>query len=59
MSQIDHKLCRNLNQLKHLKFELINNNYVVTLLDSSMYAIARGYGSTTIGAIKDLHSALI
>ncbi len=47
------------DQLKHLKFEVSNSEYTVSLLDSTGYEIVKGYGNTVIEAINDLHSCLV
>lgn len=49
----------NTNQLEHLKFELINHEHIVTLMDSSGYEIVRGFGNSVIDAINDLHGNLM
>ena len=59
INQIEKEICENINQLKHLKFELINNEYVISLIDSTGYEIVRGYGNTIIEAINDLHNSLL
>ena len=59
INQIEKEICENINQLKHLKFELINNEFVVALIDSTGYEIVRGYGNTIIEAINDLHNSLL
>ncbi|MFT5167374.1 MAG: hypothetical protein ACI8P3_002611 [Saprospiraceae bacterium] len=46
-------------QMKHLKFEIINDEHVVTLRDTEGYEVIKGYGVTVIEAINDLHSNLI
>lgn len=59
LDQTDQEICNNANQLKHLRFEKINNEHVVSLIDSTGYEIVKGYGSTPIEAINDLHSTLL
>ena len=46
-------------KLKFLKFENNNDSYVFTLHDNSVYSIVRGYGTSIIEAINDMHSCLI
>lgn len=48
-----------IDQLKHLKFEVNNGKYTVSLVDSTGYEIVRGYGDTAIEAINDLHAGLV
>ncbi|WP_299526637.1 hypothetical protein [uncultured Lutibacter sp.] len=52
-------IINNSNLLKHLKFELINKEHVVSLIDSDGYEIVRGYGNTAIEALNDMHSNLL
>lgn len=59
LDQIGRGICNNTNQLKHLKFEKMNNEHIVTLIDSTGYEIIKGYGDTPIEAINDLHSCLL
>ncbi len=55
----EKEICDNTNQLKYLKFELINDKHVVTLIDLEGYEIIKGYGNTINSEINDLHSCLI
>jgi len=48
-----------INQLKHLKFEEHQNEYMVTLIDLKGFEIVKGYGSTSIDALNDLHHQLL
>lgn len=48
-----------LNQLRHLKFKKIDEEYVAILIDSKGHEIIKGFGNSTIEAINDLHSALL
>ena len=48
-----------LSQLKHLKFEVYNGEYTVSLIDATEYEIVRGYGNTVIEALNDLHAGLV
>lgn len=59
LETIGQDICNNTGQLEHLKFELINNQHVATLVDSTGYEIVKGYGDTAIEAINDLHSTLL
>ena len=45
--------------LKHLKFEMRKDEYIVTLIDQSEYEIIKGYGQSIVDAINDMHSNLI
>jgi len=47
------------NQLKHIKVEYFKNEYSVSLVDSTGYEIVKGYGSTVIESINNLHSCLV
>ncbi len=46
-------------KLKNLKFEIINDEYVVSLIDKEGYEIIKGYGVSIIKAINDLHHNLL
>jgi hypothetical protein len=59
LNTIGYEICTGTDQFKHLKFEKLNNQHVVTLIDSTGYEIVRGYGDNAIEAINDLHSTLI
>ena len=48
-----------LSELKHLKVEFIQNEYVVTLIDDQEYEILKGFGDSIAVAINDLHRNLI
>ncbi|WP_422092101.1 hypothetical protein [Tenacibaculum ovolyticum] len=39
--------------------KLINQEYVATLIDSNGFEIIKGYGSSNIKAINDLHKGII
>ena len=56
---IEQEIVEKSNHLKYLKFEVINDNYVVSLKDTNGYTIIKGYGETIIDAINDLHHSLI
>jgi hypothetical protein len=53
----NHKLSQ--ADLKHLKFEMREGEYIVTLIDQTEYEIIKGYGQSIVDAINDLHSNLI
>ena len=57
--KIEEEISKNTDQLKNLKFEKLNNEFIVTLIDSAEYEIIRGYGKTIIAAINDLHHNLL
>lgn len=46
-------------EFKHLMFEEENDEHIVSLIDVKGYKIARGYGTTIIAAINDLHHNFI
>ena len=48
-----------IDQLKHVKVHYTNNEYSVSLVDSAEYEIVKGYGTTIIEAINDLHAGLV
>jgi len=56
---IAQQTIENIDQLKYLKFEYINSKYVATLIDSKEFEIVKGYGSTIIESINDLHSNIV
>jgi len=47
------------NNFKHLKFEEIKGEHIVSLVDATNYKIVKGYGVNMLAAINDLHSNLI
>ncbi|PKV50255.1 hypothetical protein ATE84_2310 [Aquimarina sp. MAR_2010_214] len=57
--KIEQEIVEKQDHLKHLLFEEVNDAYIVSLNDSSGYAVVKGYGNTVIDAINDLHSGLI
>jgi hypothetical protein len=59
MNKIELGLSISPNKLKHLKLEVIKNEFVATLMDSSGYEIIKGYGSTVEEAISDMHFNII
>ncbi|MCW5518113.1 hypothetical protein [Muriicola sp. Z0-33] len=46
-------------EFKYLKFGREQSKYVVTLIDERGYEIVRGYGTSNIEAINDMHSNII
>lgn len=48
-----------LSDLKNLKVELIENEYIVTLIDEQEFEILKGYGTSIACAINDLHDNLL
>jgi hypothetical protein len=48
-----------IDQLKHVKIHYANNEYSVSLVDSAEYEIVKGYGTTILEAINDLHAGLV
>ena len=65
ITEINHRMDTSFNNilsqadLKHLKFEMKEGEYVVTLVDELEYEIIKGYGKSIVDAINDLHSNLI
>jgi len=51
--------CELNNDLKHLKFQVKNEEHMVTLIDLKGYKILKGYGITPVAALNDLHSNLL
>ncbi|MBL4670215.1 MAG: hypothetical protein HRT73_12435 [Flavobacteriales bacterium] len=47
------------SELKHLKFETKNSEFIATLVDEQQFEILKGYGKTKTEAINDLHNNLI
>lgn len=59
-NSIAQEIVERSNHLKYLKFEMINSNtYVAFLNDAAGDTIVKGYGSSVIDAINDLHHNLI
>ena len=48
-----------IEELTHLKVEIINHEYIVTLIDSKGYGILKGYGNSSAEALNDMHNNLI
>ena len=59
LALMENELTIDIQQLKHLKFEKINGEHVVTLVDTTGYSIISGYGKNVLAAINDLHSGLL
>jgi len=59
VTELGQEIYDNKKGLKHLKFEYVSSEYVVTLVDNKGYEILRGYGNSIIEAINDLHHNLI
>lgn len=59
LARMENELTVDIHQLKHLKFEKINGEHVVTLVDATGYPIITGYGKSVLVAINDLHSGLL
>lgn len=49
----------NTNQLKFLKINQFGGLYSVSLVDNKEFEIIKGYGSTVVEAINDMHDNLI
>ncbi len=56
---IKNELFIEVRQMKHLKFEKLNGEHIVTLIDNSGFEMVKGYGETVVEALNDLHSNLI
>lgn len=52
-------LTLDLTEIKNLKFEFINQENVVTLVDNQGYEIIKGYGVSIADALNDLLHNLI
>ena len=48
-----------IHHMKHLKFEKLDDEHVVTLVDVTGYEILKGYGRDFVEAINDLHQNLM
>jgi len=46
------------SELEHLKFEYVKDEYIVSLKDLHGYTIIKGYGTSMVEAINDLHNNL-
>ncbi|WP_396590744.1 hypothetical protein [Allomuricauda sp. R78024] len=49
----------NTNQLKFLKINQFGESYSASLVDNKEFEIIKGYGSTVVEAINDMHDNLI
>ena len=49
----------NTNQLKFLKIYRFSESYSVSLVDNEEFEITKGYGTTIIEALNDMHENLI
>lgn len=49
----------NVSQLKYLKIYKGSESYSVSLMDNEEYEITKGYGSTVVEALNDMHENLI
>lgn len=47
------------SEFKNLKFEFVNGEYIVSLIDKEGFEIIKGYGISIIEAINDLHHNLL
>lgn len=48
-----------LSKFKHLRFEIDNEAHIVSLVDADGFEILRGYGSSILEAMNDMHHNLI
>jgi len=56
---IENEIRGIISNFKHMTFEKLEKEHVVTLIDLNGNEVVRGYGNTTIEAINDLHSNLL
>ena len=49
----------NSNQLKFLKIYQFSESYSVSLVDNQEFEITKGYGTTLVEALNDMHENLI
>lgn len=49
----------NISQFRYLKFEYLNCEYTVTLVNLEGFPVLKGYGESIVEAINDLHSNLL
>ncbi len=47
------------NKFKYLKFNKLNDEHIISLVDDKGFEVSRGFGNTLIDAINDLHSCLV
>ena len=47
------------SELELLKFEYVKDEYIVSLVDLQGYTIIKGYGTSIVEAINDLHKNLL
>lgn len=59
LTEVENKIRDIINNLKHITFEKLPNEYVANLVDSNGSQLVRGYGNTTVEAINDLYSNLL
>lgn len=46
-------------EFKHLLFEIVKEEHIVSLVDDKGYKITSGYGNSIIEAMNDMHRGLI
>lgn len=49
----------NINQLKYIKIYKLSKSYSASLIDNEEHEIIKGYGSTVVDALNDMHDNLI
>ena len=59
MNLIEKELTISVYEMKHLQFDKINGEHIISLVDAKGHKILSGYGDTVIAAINDLHSGLL
>lgn len=48
-----------IEQLRHLRVDYNNREYIASLVDLTGFEVVRGYGKTVIEAINDLHAGFV
>jgi len=59
IKRVENEIRNIISNFKHMTFEKLDKEYVVSLVDLNGNKIVRGYGNTTIEAITDLHNNLL
>jgi len=59
ITKVENEIRNIISNFKHLTFEKLDKEHVVSLVDLNGNKIVRGYGNTPIKAITDLYSNLL